>query len=91
MEANTNITVYKGVTYEKIHKKGITIKTQDGETMDIEADTVMVIEKDRKNYRLYDSIKGKVPEVHIIGDAKEDKNAWIEGSVYDGVTVGMTV
>lgn len=91
MMANPDITVHKGVKFEKIHEKGITVKTQEGRALEIEADTVMIIEKDKKNYRLYDALKGKVPEIHIIGDAKEDKNAWLEGTIHDAVTVGMKI
>jgi len=91
MEAHPNIAVYKGVTYEKIDDKGIIIRTEEGKSQHIAVDTIMVIERDRKNYDLYNAIKDKAPEVHIIGDAKEDKNAWLEGAVHDGVSVGMKV
>ncbi len=91
MMSNPNITVHKGVTYDKIHDKGITVTTAEGKKLDIAADTVMIIEKDRKNYHLYDALKGKVPEIHIIGDAREDKNAWLEGTIHDAVTVGMKI
>lgn len=89
MMANPNITVHKGVKFRKIHDKGVTIKNQEGIIVEVEADIVMIIEKDRKNYHLYDALKGKVPEIHIIGDAKEDNNTWLEGTVHDGITVGM--
>ena len=91
MEANPNITVHKGISYEKIHEKGVTIKTGEGKIIDIAADTVMIIEKDKKNYALYDAIKDKVPEIQIIGDAKENENAWFEGTIHSGVTAGMGV
>jgi NADPH-dependent 2,4-dienoyl-CoA reductase/sulfur reductase-like enzyme len=91
MMSNPNITVHKGVKYEKIHDKGITVTTAEGKKLDIAADTVMIIEKDRKNYHLYDALKGRAPEIHIIGDAREDKNAWLEGTIHDAVTVGMKV
>jgi len=91
MEDNNNIRTYTGVTYEEITSKGLTITTPQGQRKNLEADTVMVIEKDRKNFDLYDHLKGSVPELYIIGDAKEDRNAWIHGAIHDGAHAGLSV
>lgn len=91
MEAHPNIVLHTGVSYEKIDEQGITIKSKDGKTVQIQADTIMIIEQDRRNYDLYDEIKTKVPEIHLIADAREDQNAWIEGAVHEGVAAGMRV
>jgi 2,4-dienoyl-CoA reductase-like NADH-dependent reductase (Old Yellow Enzyme family)/thioredoxin reductase len=91
MEANPNITAFVGVTFNEITDKGMIITTSEGEKRTLEADTVMVIEQDRKNHDLYKAIKDKGTEVHLIGDAKEDENAWLEGTISDAVKIGMTV
>ena len=49
----------------------------------------MIIEKDRKNDDLYQALQGKVSEVFLIGDGKEDKNAWFDGSVHEGARVAL--
>jgi 2,4-dienoyl-CoA reductase (NADPH2) len=91
MEAHKDITIFTGVTYDEITPKGMTITTKEGEKKTLEADTIMIIEKDRANKDLYNALQGKVPEVYLIGDAKEDENAWMEGTAYDGARVGVKV
>ncbi len=85
------VEMYESVKYDTVTSTGIVFKTKEGATRKIDADTVMVIEKDRKNIDLYEALKSKVPEVYIVGDAKEDKNAWLAGSVHDGARAGMAV
>lgn len=91
MQANPNITTHVGVTYEQITDSGMVISTQSGEKITLEADTVMVMELDRKNDDLHRAIMGKVPEIYFIGDAKDDENAWLEGTISDAVRAGMAV
>jgi 2,4-dienoyl-CoA reductase (NADPH2) len=85
------IPVYSGVKCEQITDKGVWIRTKEGERKLVEGDTVMIMEKERKNDELYQALKGKVPEVYLIGDGKEDKNAWFAGSVHDGARAGLKV
>jgi 2,4-dienoyl-CoA reductase (NADPH2) len=89
--AERNIATYSGVTYEEITGRGMTIKTREGETLHLDADTVMVMELDRKNLDLYEMLQGRVPEIHLIGDAREDENGWLHGAVRDGVRAGLAV
>ena len=91
MEAHEDITAFTGVTYNEITSEGMTITTKEGEKKTLEADTIMIIEKDRANLDLYNALQGKVPEVYLIGDAKEDENAWMEGTSYDGAKVGVKI
>jgi len=65
------VTAFSGVKYEGIIDKGLTITSKDGERKTIEADTIvpaMPLEPDSEFFRV---LKGRVPEVHLIGDAKE--------------------
>jgi 2,4-dienoyl-CoA reductase (NADPH2) len=83
------IPVHSGVKYEEITEKGVWIRTKDGKRQLIEGDTVMIIERDRKNDDLYRALQGKAKEVFLIGDGKEDKNAWFDGSVHEGARVAL--
>ena len=91
MQAHKNIITLTGVTYEEITSKGLEIRTNGMGKKTLEADTVMIVEKDRKNHDLYEALQGKVSELHIIGDAKEEKNAWLHGAVHDGARAGLAV
>ncbi|MFA5654739.1 MAG: NAD(P)/FAD-dependent oxidoreductase, partial [Desulfomonilia bacterium] len=83
------VPIYTGVTYEEITDKGVRIKTKEGEEKLIEGDTVMIIAKDKKNDDLYRALQGKAPEVYLIGDGKEDANAWFDGAVHQGVRAAL--
>jgi 2,4-dienoyl-CoA reductase (NADPH2) len=83
------IPIYSGIKYEEITDKGVWIKTKEGERKLIEGDTVMIIEKDKKNDDLYKALQGKVPELYLIGDAKEDENAWFDGAVHQGARTAL--
>jgi len=83
------VPIYTGVIYEEITDKGVRIKTKEGEEKLIEGDTVMIIEKDRKNDDLYKTLKGKALEVYLIGDGNEDTNAWFDGAVHQGARTAL--
>jgi 2,4-dienoyl-CoA reductase (NADPH2) len=91
MEAHGGITAYTGVRCNEITPEGMVVTTREGEHTTLKADTVMIIEKVKKNHDLYDAIKGAVPEVYVIGDAKEDRSVWIHGAVHDGARAGFSV
>ncbi|MCK9265145.1 MAG: NAD(P)/FAD-dependent oxidoreductase, partial [Deltaproteobacteria bacterium] len=87
--AARKVPIYTGVTYEEITDKGVRIKTKEGEEKLIEGDTVMIIAKDKKNDDLYRTLQGKAPEVYLIGDGKEDANAWFDGAVHQGARTAL--
>lgn len=86
-----NIRVYNGATFRGVTSTGIKIITKEGETKTIEADTVMIANKYRKNTKLYDALEGKVPERYLIGDAKSDQRGYIRGAINDGARIGLAV
>jgi hypothetical protein len=51
----------------------------------------MIIEKDRKNDELYKKLEGKVPELHLIGDGKQEESAWFDGAVHQGARAGLAL
>lgn len=85
------IQAYAGVKFEEITAKGMTITTKEGERKTLAADAVMVVSRYRKNTRLHDALKGKVPALHLIGDAKSDTSGYILGAIHDGARVGLTI
>lgn len=89
--ASKGVEILNGVKYGEINAKGIVVTTKEGQRRAIDAETVMIIEKDQKNVELYEKVKGLAPEVHLIGDAKEDKNAWYAGSVHAGARTGVAI
>ncbi len=91
LQAHDRITVYTGVTFNEITSQGLDITTDHGVKKMIEADTLIVIEKDKKNLDLFKVLKGEVSELYLIGDAKEDLNAWIHGAVHDGAYASFSV
>jgi len=57
----------------------VSITTPDGKT-ETSGDSVLVVNKHKKNDRLADELKGKVKEVHVIGDAMSDKLGYVYGA-----------
>ena len=54
--------------YKEISKKGLSI-VQDGQDQIIEADTIITADYESDD-RLFKELQGKVPELHLVGDAK---------------------
>ena len=71
-----------------INDRGIEILTDD-KTETIAADSVVIAAGSRSEDRLFLEIKDLVPEVHIIGDAKEPRNAL--DAVREGFLAGLEI
>ena len=65
--------------------KGLTIVTREGETMTIEADSIIPALPLTPNTGLYESLKGKVREIYTVGDCSEPL------LIADAVGAGMRV
>ena len=85
------IRVIPGVTFNEISKEGVTITTPDGKTETIPADSVLVVNKHKKNDRLADELKGKVKEVHVIGDAMSDKLGYVYGATHSAAELALKI
>lgn len=86
-----NINSFTEVKCEEFNSRGITIRTKQGERKTIEADTVIAIARYKKNTELYQALKGKVPELYLIGDAKSNQLGYIKEAIHDGAHVGLAV
>jgi 2,4-dienoyl-CoA reductase (NADPH2) len=61
------VTRLPGVKYEEITDKGLSITSGEGKRQTIEADTIIAATSPGLNTELYEAIKGKVPEVYLLG------------------------
>jgi NADPH-dependent 2,4-dienoyl-CoA reductase/sulfur reductase-like enzyme len=78
-----------GVVYEEISEKGITLITKEGERQTLEADTIVLAIPTAPSTALLEALKGKVPQVYLIGDAKEPQD--IRLAIEDGFTTAYSL
>jgi 2,4-dienoyl-CoA reductase (NADPH2) len=83
---NMGTNMLSGVQYDEITDKGLTISDKEGNQQTLEADNILVALPWSPNTKLEESLKGKVPEVHSIGDCREPNR--IIHAIYDGSRVG---
>ncbi|MCJ7594316.1 MAG: FAD-dependent oxidoreductase [Desulfobacterales bacterium] len=72
--------------YEEVTDKGLVLIDSDGKRQTIEADTIVIAAGSRGNIGLYEELKGKVPELHAIGDCKEPRD--IMEAISEGAKAG---
>lgn len=82
-------TFLSGVKYEEITAKGLTLINGEGKRQTIEADTILPALPLRPNTDLFQSLKGKVPETYVIGDAREPH--LILEAISDGFRTALTI
>jgi thioredoxin reductase len=71
--AEKGVTMLTGVSYDEITDKGLIVTTKDGKKQTIEADTIIPALPFTPNTELLESLKGKAPEVYVIGDCNEPR------------------
>ena len=79
---DNGVEIHAGITSQEVTDQGMAIVDKDGEKQLIEADTIVLAAGARPNDKLFLELKGKVPEVYCIGDAKEPR--FIVDAVYEG-------
>jgi thioredoxin reductase len=79
------------VVVDEVTDKGVNIITREGDRQTLEADTVMAVVPPAPNTALFEALKGKVSELHLIGDAKTEESQLILGAVSDGSEVARTI
>jgi 2,4-dienoyl-CoA reductase (NADPH2) len=72
--AMNNVEIITEAEVTAITESGVEIQ-KEGEKQEIEADTVVIASGTIPENKLYDELQGKVPELYIIGDAKEPRRA----------------
>ena len=83
--AENGVTMMTTVNYEGITDKGLAIITKEGKKQTIEADSIIPVMLLLPNNELVNSLKGKVPEVHCVGDCSQD------GLIIDAIADGYRV
>jgi len=81
------VTMLTGVRYQEISDQGVIITTRQGESQTVEADTVVLAAGSLPDTELYEALKGKVPELHLVGDCVEPRN--IMSAVADGCSAAL--
>jgi 2,4-dienoyl-CoA reductase (NADPH2) len=75
-------------TAKEITAEGV-IVDREGKTLLIRGDTVVMATGAKAVNNLYEDLKGRVPEIYLIGDAKAPRKA-LE-AVAEGLAIGRTV
>ena len=83
------VTMMTEVKYDEITNNGISIITKDGKRQMLELDTIIPVLPLAPNTGLFESLKGKVPEVYCVGDCREP-HARLE-AVGDGYRVAREI
>jgi thioredoxin reductase len=78
-----------GVKPVAVTAKGLTVLTKEGYKKTIDADSVVPAIPMRPNTELFESLKGKVPEVYAIGDCNNPR--LIADAIADGWKIGNTI
>jgi 2,4-dienoyl-CoA reductase (NADPH2) len=81
------VKVITEVHVERILASGVEILNKEGERQIIAADTVVIAAGTRADNKLYESLKGKVSKLAVIGDAKKPQKAL--DAIYEGATPSM--
>ena len=83
------VTIITGAKCEEITDKGLTITTKEGKKQTIEADTIVPVIPFKPNTEMLKTLKGKVPEVYLIGDCSEPR--LIMDAIADGWRIANAI
>lgn len=83
------VTMLTGVQYQEITDQGVIITTRQGESQTVEGDTVVLAAGSLPDTELYEALKGKIPELHLVGDCVEPRN--IMSAVADGYFAALKI
>jgi len=83
------VTLLTGVKYEEATPEGLVITTGDGERKMIAANAIVLAAGSVPDRKLYDEVKDKVPEVHLVGDCVEPRK--IGDAIAEGYRAGLEI
>ena len=69
--AAKGIRIITGADDIEVTKKGLKFEDKDGKKVELEADTIVPTSPLKPDDDLYEKLEGKVPELYLIGDARE--------------------
>jgi 2,4-dienoyl-CoA reductase (NADPH2) len=82
---------YTRTIAKRATRDGLEVTNQDGEHHTLEADTIVLVSRYGENNELYDALKGRVPEVHRIGDAQGGEPGYVLEAIQSGAEVGIRI
>jgi pyruvate/2-oxoglutarate dehydrogenase complex dihydrolipoamide dehydrogenase (E3) component len=83
------VKIITHVKYEEITDQGLVITTKDGVKQTIAADTITPASPFTPNTELFEALKGKISEIHLIGDGQEPR--LIIDAIADGWRIAKTI
>jgi len=83
------VETFIGVKEEEITDKGVNIVDKDGKKISLEADDIVIATGSVADKTLFESLKGKVPELHEAGDCVQARR--IYEAVSEGATAAMKI
>jgi len=87
--ARKHVEMLTGITYQKSVSESLKIKTAEGETKTLKADTYVLATGARSNSDLVTELSGKFENLHVIGDAQEPRR--IRDAIAEGFEIGNMV
>jgi 2,4-dienoyl-CoA reductase (NADPH2) len=79
------VNILTEVTYKEVIDNGLILTTKGEEVQTVEADTILVAMHPGPNTEFFKMLEGKVPEVYLIGDAREP------GRIIDTIADGSRI
>jgi len=70
---NKGVAMYSNARYSMISDNGLTIRTKDGKSVSLKANTIIPATPLLSNTDLAEAIRKKIKEVHVIGDCKDPR------------------
>lgn len=83
------VTMLPEIKYNEVTTEGLVVTTKEGERKTIEADTIVLAARAIPNSELHEELKGKVPEIHLIGDCVKPRT--IRDAIADGFRVARQI
>jgi NADPH-dependent 2,4-dienoyl-CoA reductase/sulfur reductase-like enzyme len=85
------IRVVNGVRIDEIGKAGVTFTAAGGKKETIACDSVLWVNKHKRNDGFAASLKGKAAEVYTIGDAAGDELGYVFGATHSAAELALRI
>ena len=83
------VTLLPEIRYNEVTPGGLVVTTKEGEKKTIEADTIVLAAGSIPDQKLYQDIKGRVAEVHCVGDCVAPRK--IRDAITEGYRIGSEI
>jgi 2,4-dienoyl-CoA reductase (NADPH2) len=85
------VKLISGARFVKVVDEGLVITTKEGQTMTIEADTVLPSTLLKQNLDMVDKLKGIVPEIYTVGSCTKPEPDLMVDAIAAGAVAGHQV